>query len=296
MDELALRLRKLTLRYPGSLLLVRSGVAVPENDLEDAARAISYVEARVISVPYPVGGPRAAMRWEPPPDSLSDGVERCAEAMGVLVLWDRGASGARAPARLPSALPAGEALALMVLDAELYVEPVLLGAAVLRSYEHVSEQEFVAAVEAEMQRVESLRPAGPFTVIPLGEWCARNEPALRQMGWTDGMMPEGRRVQTARRHLRRLIELHGQTLAQPIPTARPTQPATTQPAMAPTTQPGARRAEPLATPRAEPPAAPREAPPPGTRRVRRAPIVGRDEEPREEEGASGGEQGTEEGK
>jgi hypothetical protein len=117
---------------------------------------------------------------------------------------------ARALTPLPNSVQAkspAQALGHLLLRADLYFEPTLLGARVLRSYEYRTRHAFVLAVEMCLQEVREAQPKGPYRVVTLRDWAAANSEMLRRLGWWRRNGDDAEQVQWAKHYLQRVHQL-----------------------------------------------------------------------------------------
>jgi hypothetical protein len=109
---------------------------------------------------------------------------------------------------------AAEALALLLLQQDLYLAPTCLGTSVVRSYEHRDRRGFLRAVRRRLAEAAAAQPAGPYTVLPLDRWCDLHGAGLRRvidaptLTTSQDDQDAEYLVPKARQYLRRMLELH----------------------------------------------------------------------------------------
>jgi hypothetical protein len=67
-----------------------------------------------------------------------------------------------------------EAAVRIMLEADVFVEPVWYNPVALRSYEYTTQGEFVAAVRQLMETMGSTSPGAPLTIVPWAQWVKNN--------------------------------------------------------------------------------------------------------------------------
>jgi hypothetical protein len=207
MSELRARVEKLGHEYPAALLLTRTGFATRAGRPQDGQRALEYLEVRVCALPLPRSRVIEPQDWDFAGRLLLECVLRCAAAMGVEIEPGPTVS---ALTPLPDSVRAkspAQALGYLLLRADLYFEPALVGARVLRSYEYRTRQAFVLAVEMCLQEVQEAQPKGPYRVVTLRDWAAANSALLRRLGWWSRNGDDAEHAEWAKHYLQRLHQL-----------------------------------------------------------------------------------------
>jgi len=67
-----------------------------------------------------------------------------------------------------------EAAVRVMLDANVFVEPVWYNPVSVRSYEYASQAEFLAAVRQAVDNMKNPTPDGPLTIVPWDQWVRHN--------------------------------------------------------------------------------------------------------------------------
>ena len=213
MQRLEQEVRSTATRYRGSLLMTRISFADRQTNPGQAGQALTFLEVRITAWPLPATRDTAKYDWSFDNIPLCEAAARCAERMGTTLAFpDNVDFYATARLSAPSMDPA-EALALLLLEHDLYFAPTCLGTSVVRSYEYRDRRSFLRAVRRRLAEAAAAQPAGPYTVLPLADWCAHHSAALDRVIGTplltssDHDQDPEYLTRKARHYLRRMLEL-----------------------------------------------------------------------------------------
>jgi hypothetical protein len=213
MERLEQEVRQTATHYRGSLLMTRIGFADRRTEPGRASRALPFLEVRVTAWPLPATRDSSKSDWSFDNIPLCEAAARCAERMGTALAFPDGVD-FYTPVKLTATQAnAAEALALLLLQHDLYPSPTCLGTSVVRSYEYRDRRSFLRAVRRRLAEAAAAQPTGPYTVLPLNDWCARHSAGLRRVLDVPGVTapdhdqdPEYLK-RKARQYLRRMLEL-----------------------------------------------------------------------------------------
>ncbi|UCG32199.1 MAG: hypothetical protein JSU68_11090 [Phycisphaerales bacterium] len=213
MEQLAQEVRHAATRYRGSLLMTRISFADRQTNPGQARQALAFLEVRVTAWPLPATRDTAKRDWSFDNIPLCEAAARCAERMGTALAFPENVDFYTAVRLSAPQMNAAEALALLLLQQDLYLAPTCLGTSVVRSYEHRDRLRFLTAVRRRLAEAAAAHPAGPYTVLPLEDWCAYHSAALRRVidvpsltASDQDQVPEYL-IREARQYLRRMLEL-----------------------------------------------------------------------------------------
>jgi hypothetical protein len=213
MERLEQEVRHTATHYRGSLLMTRVSFADRQSNPNQARHALSFLEVRVTAWPLPASRDTARYDWSFDNIPLSEAVARCADRMGTSLAFPDSVDFYTPISLSARQTTPAETLALLLLQQDLYLAPTCIGTSVVRSYEYRDRRSFLRAVRRRLAEAAAAQPAGPYTVLPLHEWCAHHSKALRRVIDVHALTPSGRDQNTkylarkARQYLRRMLEL-----------------------------------------------------------------------------------------
>jgi hypothetical protein len=178
---------------------VRTGSAQAADSFEAQRPAVRYLEVKFgpCFFDFEKPPPKVTLDYKSKPfaDTISDLMARAHRSFLISPLVAK-----RPPITAHLAnLDWREAAVRVMLDADVFVEPVWYNPVSLRSYEYESEATFMAALTQVIEAMKNPAPEAPVTVVPWEDWVRNNQayqlrqnallrsaPTTRQLGPPSG--------------------------------------------------------------------------------------------------------------
>jgi len=214
-----------------ALVMTRQSFADRQGKSGQAKHALSFLEVRITAWPLPVSRNPAPRQWSFANVPLRQAVHDCARRMGTAVTLSEAVDSSRPVNFSAPPVDAAEALALLLLQHDLYLAPTCLGTSVLRSYEYPSKEQFLRAIHQRLSDAADAQTSGPYTVVTLRTWTEQHQAALRRLhpprrASTGNPARDLDRLNAqARRYLHRMLELRCRETTPPAAAATRTPPA-----------------------------------------------------------------------
>jgi hypothetical protein len=173
MGQVAEQVRSMLKDRADLYCFVRQMVAQPVPATR-SAKSVPYLEVKIAARFFgPLHQPgRMDLRYEQEP--LTDVLGELAARIGRgYLLSPQVAPGDGVTGQLSQVDPR-EAMARVLLDRDLFVEPVWYNPVTLRSYEYRSQASFLAAVTDATAILANPDPQAPLSVVPLEQWAQAN--------------------------------------------------------------------------------------------------------------------------
>jgi hypothetical protein len=213
LNELQRRIQDLALQHDGTLVLTRRSFADHGGKSGKPRYALPFLEVRITACPLPVTADSSLHDFSFHALPLAEVLEQLGELIGTTLALSQDVYPATSIDFSCRQSSAAEALALLLLQNDLYFAPVSLGSSVLRSYEYRSKDLFVRAVRGRLAEADRARAPGPYLVMPLAEWVRLNRTVLQRLHVDTRILQIGDRtasdrlIGAAELYLRRLLEL-----------------------------------------------------------------------------------------
>jgi len=162
---------------------VRSGVAQPLSGME-ASKGVRYLEVKVAPCFFDFDRPPPRVTLDYQDKALDEVTADLMKRVGRSYLISPTLSGRRVITAHLVDLDWREAAVRVMLEADVFVEPVWFNPISLRSYEYAGQAEFVAAVRQAIDHMKNPAPQAPLTIVPWERWVLNNRAyQLRYHAW-----------------------------------------------------------------------------------------------------------------
>ncbi len=162
---------------------VRSGVARPLSGM-DPSKGGRYLEVKVAPCFFDFDGPPPRITLDYQDKALHGVMSDLMKRVGRSYLISPALSGRPTITAHLVDLDWREAAVRVMLEADVFVEPVWFNPVSLRSYEYASQAEFIAAVRQAIDHMKNPSPRAPLTVVPWETWVLNNRAyQLRYHAW-----------------------------------------------------------------------------------------------------------------
>ncbi len=152
---------------------VRTGVAQPQNP-SDLVKGMRYIEIKIAPsfFEFRKTPPKVTLDYEAKPfkEVMADLMGRVGRSYLISPELD---DQPKITAHLVG-LDWREAAVRLMLDCDVFVEPVWYNPVSLRSYEYVSQRDFLAAVRRVIESLDNPAPETPLTIVPWEQWVENN--------------------------------------------------------------------------------------------------------------------------
>ena len=173
--------RELTGR-PGLYGFVRRGIAQPLGAM-DLSKGLPYVEVKIAPCFFDFGKPPPKVTLHYERKTFSEAIADLMKRAGRSYLISPALADTPPITAHLTQLDWREAAVRIMLEVNVFIEPVWYNPISLRSYEYESQAEFQSAVRRAMDAMKNPTPGAALTVVPWDQWVAHNRAyQLRYVG------------------------------------------------------------------------------------------------------------------
>jgi hypothetical protein len=173
-DVIAADITRLLIPRPDLYGFTRTGVAQRQGD-GSSSEALPYLEVKIGPCFFDLSKPppKVTVHYQETPFSqaMSDLMGR----VGRSYLISPDVADRRPITAHLTDLDWRETVVRVMLEANVFVEPVWYNPVSLRSYEYGSQSEFITAVRQAIDNMRSPEPEAPLTIVPWEQWVRHNQ-------------------------------------------------------------------------------------------------------------------------